>query len=191
MLIVARCVSAIFAAAIAMLNLAEKTWSIPPARAKNRSPHLVPLSPMAVELFQEAIELAGKSEFAFLAGHAPIPARPVAKALASHALSHAMRDLLECFGLNKDPATPHDLRRTAATRMAELGIPDRIVGRVLNHGTELRRTITAKVYIKHDYAERSAKPWRLGRQNWNKLFQDRHTSPMLSASGHGLHEREV
>ena len=35
--------------------------------------------------------------------------------------------------------------------MARLGMSDRVVGRVLNHGTELRRTITARVYIQHDY----------------------------------------
>lgn len=50
------------------------------------------------------------------------------------------------------PATPHDLRRTAATHMARIGIAERIVGRVLNHGTEQRRTITSQVYIHHDYA---------------------------------------
>ena len=36
--------------------------------------------------------------------------------------------------------------------MARLGIVDRTVGRILNHGTELRRTITSRVYIHHDYA---------------------------------------
>jgi hypothetical protein len=36
--------------------------------------------------------------------------------------------------------------------MARIGIPERIVGRVLNHGTEQRRTITSQVYIHHDYA---------------------------------------
>jgi hypothetical protein len=35
--------------------------------------------------------------------------------------------------------------------MARLGIPDRHVGRVLNHGSELRRTITSQVYIHHDF----------------------------------------
>jgi integrase len=56
-----------------------------------------------------------------------------------------------------NPATPHDLRRTAATHMARLGFTDHIVGKVLNHGTELRRTITARVYIQHEFlAEKRA-----------------------------------
>lgn len=42
----------------------------------------------------------------------------------------------------------HDLRRTAATRMAELGVPVEHIGRVLNHAP---RGITATVYDKHTY----------------------------------------
>ena len=72
--------------------------------------------------------------------------------MQAHALSHALRDNLGAMGLNENPATPHDLRRTAATHMARLGISDRIVGRILNHGTELRRTITQQVYIHHNFA---------------------------------------
>ena len=63
-----------------------------------------------------------------------------------------MRGDLKTLGLEKTPATPHDLRRTAATHMARIGISERIVGRVLSHGTEQRRTITSQVYIHHDYA---------------------------------------
>lgn len=63
-----------------------------------------------------------------------------------------MRNELETLGLDAAPATPHDLRRTAATHMARIGISERIVGRVLSHGTEQRRTITSQVYIHHDYA---------------------------------------
>ena len=37
--------------------------------------------------------------------------------------------------------------------MARLGIPNHNVGRVLNHGTEMRRTITSRVYIHYDYAD--------------------------------------
>lgn len=133
------------------IDLDRAEWLIPAKRAKNRQPHIVPLAPLAVQLFTEAIEAAGAVEFVF-------PSRPRSgrgitqpKPLQSHALSHAMRNNLKAMGLADSPATPHDLRRTAATHMARIGISDRIVGRVLNHGTELRRTITSRVYIHHDY----------------------------------------
>lgn len=134
------------------LDLKNGEWLVPAKRTKNRKAHTIPLSGLAMELFNAASRLAGDSEFIF-------PVRPKSsssdqqlKPLKSDTLSHAMRNDLKTLGLAKIPATPHDLRRTAATHMARIGISERIVGRVLNHGSELRRTITSQVYIHHDYA---------------------------------------
>lgn len=44
--------------------------------------------------------------------------------------------------------TPHDLRRTAATFMAKLGVRPDVIGRVLNH-TE--QGVTARVYDQYSY----------------------------------------
>ena len=49
------------------------------------------------------------------------------------------------------PASPHDLRRTTASHMARLGFTDSIVSKVLNHSLEQKRSITARVYIRHDF----------------------------------------
>jgi len=134
------------------LDLTGLRWTIIAKRAKNRQVHLVPLSTLAVELFEEAIKISGESEFVF-------PSRPrkgknlgLTVAQKSHSLCHAMLGALISLGLEKNPATPQDLRRTAATHMARLGVTDRIVGKVLNHGVESRRTITSQVYIHYDYA---------------------------------------
>jgi integrase len=53
-----------------------------------------------------------------------------------------------------DPPTPHDLRRTVETRLAELRIPKEIRDRVLNH---IPTDVGSKHYNKHDYA-RSGRP---------------------------------
>ena len=45
----------------------------------------------------------------------------------------------------------HDLRRTAATGMAELGISPHTIGLVLNHVTVRRGTVTSGVYIHYAY----------------------------------------
>lgn len=134
------------------LDLTNKAWLIPAKRAKNRQPHTVPLSKLVLQLFKQALELSGDSEFVFPSRLRQGKSIGLTGPLQAHALSHAMRNDLKTLGLKKHPATPHDLRRTAATHMARLGISDRTVGRVLNHGTELRRTITSRVYIHHDYA---------------------------------------
>jgi integrase len=47
----------------------------------------------------------------------------------------------------KDKVTPHDLRRTFATRAAEMGIGEDAIDRVLNHK---KRTIV-KVYNRYLY----------------------------------------
>ncbi len=44
-------------------------------------------------------------------------------------------------------ATPHDLRRTAASGMASLGINRLVIGKILNH---VETSITA-VYDRHSY----------------------------------------
>lgn len=133
------------------IDLEAKTWTLPMARTKNRKLHVVPLHPLAVTLLKQAMALDPDSPFAFTTKSRDMATLSKLKSLDGHALSHAMRDSLEALGLSDNPATPHDLRRTTATHMARLGFTDTIVGKVLNHGTELRRTITARVYVQHDF----------------------------------------
>jgi integrase len=64
-----------------------------------------------------------------------------------------MRLALDKLGLKKSPATPHDLRRTVATHLAGMGIGENIVARILNHASEIGKTITGSVYIRHSFAE--------------------------------------
>jgi integrase len=134
------------------LNLDRAEWIMPAKRVKSRREHSVPLPPMAVRLLREAMKLAGGGNYVF-------PSKPRSKAinhsqpLASHGVSHAMRLALEDLGLNKTPATPHDLRRTVATHLAGMGIGENIVARVLNHASEIGKTITGSVYIRHSFAE--------------------------------------
>jgi integrase len=133
------------------LNLEKAEWLIPARRVKNRRDHSVPLSALAIELFTRALELSGESPFLF-------PSRPRSRLvkrqqhLASHGIGHAMRGALEALGLTANPATPHDLRRTVASQLAAMGIGENVVARVLNHASEIGKTITGAVYIRHSFA---------------------------------------
>jgi integrase len=49
-----------------------------------------------------------------------------------------------------EPPSPHDLRRTLGTRLAELRIPKEIRDRVLNHAPG---DVGSKHYNLHDYAD--------------------------------------
>jgi integrase len=131
------------------LNWNQGEWIIPAKRVKNRREHSVPLSPLALNLFREAIILSGGSRFVF-----PSRSRSGSREqpLTSHSLGHAVRKALVELGLSENPATPHDLRRTMASQMAAMGIGENIVARVLNHASEIGKTITGAVYIRHSFA---------------------------------------
>lgn len=45
----------------------------------------------------------------------------------------------------------HDLRRTAATRMAELGISPHTISLILNHASARKGSVTSKVYVQYGY----------------------------------------
>jgi integrase len=133
------------------VDLDKAEWLIPAKRVKNRRDHSVPLSALAVELFKEAIALAAESQFLF-------PSRPRSSRvkreqhLASHGVGHAMQRSLKALELEKNPATPHDLRRTVASQLAAMGVGENVVARVLNHASEIGKTITGAVYIRHSFA---------------------------------------
>lgn len=117
-------------------------WMIPGARSKNRESHRVPLSPLAVSLMKEAAKRSGDSKFLF---PSPKDDAPIEAGAATKGLQRAR----PYFGL--DDFRVHDLRRTAATGMAELGINPHTISLVLNHISAQKGTITSAVYVKYSY----------------------------------------
>jgi integrase len=129
----------IVSAAQSEFDLDEKVWTIPPEHAKNGKLHRVPLSDLAVSLIEEARTLADESEWLFPSprGFLPIAGRAANQALYRALMPPSQRH--KAAKLAKKPAvrlsnvTPHDLRRTAASNMAALGISRFMIGKVLNH----------------------------------------------------------
>ena len=115
---------------------------IPGDKTKNGQPNRVPLSPLALKLIDEAIELTGGSPWLFPSpnGDGPIDA---------HAPTRALARARDAIGL--EDFRIHDLRRTAATRMAELGISPHTISMILNHVSARQGTITSKVYVQYSY----------------------------------------
>ena len=106
-------------------------WTIPKERMKNGLEHRVYLTRFAIELFGK------KSGFIF---ESPKKNRPI----SVNAISRAVRNNAEHFGLPH--WTPHDLRRTAATKMASNG-HGKFVDKVLSHKNS---SVTGK-YDKYEY----------------------------------------
>lgn len=52
---------------------------------------------------------------------------------------------------------PHDLRRTMATHMAKLGIPQNVVGKILNHKAAGGENTVTAIYNRYDYDKERSK----------------------------------
>jgi integrase len=105
------------------------TWLIPGSRTKNKHDHLIPLSPLALEVISEASKLTGDSDFLFPA------LRNRKKSVARQALPMAMQEFSarQSGSWAVNPPVPHDLRRSCNTWLAKAGIPKEIRDRCLNH----------------------------------------------------------
>ncbi len=118
----------------------EGFWNIPAERRKGRVAQRVPLTAMALEIIEQARTYSGASRYVFISSH--IDNGP----MTSHALSKAILRHWSEIGF-KEAFTPHDLRRTLRTRLAEIGIDDVVAERVLGHKLQ---GIMA-VYNRHGY----------------------------------------
>jgi integrase len=116
------------------LDETARAWSLSGARTKNGHPHTVPLSDMALTVIEEALAASnGPNLF-------KLPAKDVSRLVAKS---------LSAFGIPK--FVPHDLRRSALTCMAALGVEPIVLGFVANHRTTTKAGITLATYIKHSY----------------------------------------
>lgn len=117
-------------------------WTVPGRRTKNRELTRVPLSPLAVTLIKEAIELSGDREHVF---PSPLGDGPITSHAATRAMSR-MRDTLSV----KDFRI-HDLRRTCASGMAALGVNPHTIALVLDHISTTKSSVTSAVYVKYAF----------------------------------------
>lgn len=104
-------------------------WTIPAGRTKNGRAHVVPLSASARAIIADLPRFTGPFVFSTRDGERPVSGFTKARERA---------DRLVVELADKEEAklphwTWHDLRRTARTEMARLGIADVVAERVLNH----------------------------------------------------------
>jgi integrase len=119
-------------------EISGDVWTLPPERTKNKMRHEVPLSAQALAII-DAIP-AIDEDFVFTTS--------VTKRLGN--MSRA-KTLLDAQMKPKQPWVLHDLRRTAASGMAALGIRLPTIEKCLNHQSGSFRGIV-RVYQRHEYA---------------------------------------
>lgn len=130
------------------LDLTAKVWALPGNRTKNGQAHRVPLSDLAISIIEEALGASGNSEFVFPAGGGALPPHAVARTIGRAQEASEARPLGR-FGIAH--WTAHDLRRTALTNLAKLGVAPIVAGAVANHRSVTKGTVTLAVYTQYGY----------------------------------------
>jgi integrase len=111
-------------------------WMLPGARAKNGKSHMVPLAPLARGVIDSQPHV---NEFVFASRGGRI------------VNFKRTKDRLDKLMQSREPWVIHDLRRTAATGMARLGVALPVIEKVLNHSSGSFRGVVG-VYQRHDFA---------------------------------------
>jgi integrase len=122
------------------IDLPKALWMLPKERSKNGKPHDIPLSEAAIAILQSLPRIGD-----------------------SFVLTNDGRTASSNYGTNKrrldallPPDTPswwlHDLRRTAASGMARLGINLPVIEKVLNHSSGSFGGIVG-VYQRHNFSD--------------------------------------
>jgi integrase len=138
----------------------EMLWTIPKGRVKNGQEHDVALSDAALAILDAMPKIKGDAGHVYIfttTGNSPVSGWSRAK----NNLDKAMLEIAgqEAEEAGEDPAAVtipewrlHDLRRTAASGMARLGINLPVIEKVLNHTSGSFAGIVG-VYQRHTFAD--------------------------------------
>ena len=149
-------------------DLAAGTWHIPAENSKNGRPHLVHLSEFARAQLARLASMR-ESDFVFAGrnAHTSMDEKTLSKAIRDRLRDKPLKKRTKRLGALRLPTgnwSPHDLRRTFASRLGDLNIDPHIIERCLNH---VQQGIVG-VYQRQEYlAER-----RLAFEKMGSLLQD-------------------
>jgi len=114
------------------IDLNKRIWTIPAEHSKNKYAHQVPLSDMAMELIEQALDnVIGPFNF------------------TTAQIDQFLRRRLPKLPVQDWSA--HVLRRTVATHLGELGFSPLVIGHVLNHRGTTKSGITLQAYNHYNY----------------------------------------
>jgi integrase len=127
------------------LDLSAKVWNIPAERSKNGHPHCVPLTRLALSIIAECTEERRRSLLA--------PDSNSVNGGVFGVSRNVVSDIIWRYQIVPERWTAHDLRRSALTGMAKLGISPIVIANVANHRSVSKAGVTLGVYIQHDYSD--------------------------------------
>jgi integrase len=145
------------------VDLEQREWFIPAGNSKNAKDHTVFLSDFAQEQFQQLHTLTGDSGWCLPSrdGKRHVSLKSIAKQIKDRVRSEQLHNRTKATGallLSGGAWTPHDLRRTGATMMGELGVMGEVIERCLNH---VERNKLKRIYQRHELKGEQREAWRL------------------------------
>lgn len=144
-------------------------WTIPKERVKNKREHSVPLSALAQGIIG-GVTAVGKRYVFTTTGTTPVSGFSKAKYQLDKLMRRSLSALARKRGQRPRPWRPwrlHDLRRTCATRLAQLGAAVHVVEALLNHKSGTISGVAA-IYNRYDYAAEK----REAAEAWARLLLD-------------------
>lgn len=150
------------------IDLDGRKWRIPPGNSKNKREHIITLSNFAVRQFEVLRRYQTSPIWIFPAkqrnANEPetnVDGKSITKQIHDRQRESKMNGRSKATAtllLAGGPWTPHDLRRTGATLMGELGVDGDVIERCLNHiePNRIKRT-----YQRQRTDEAKADAWRL------------------------------
>jgi integrase len=103
------------------LDIENGTWTIPKERSKNGRAHTLPLMPMALEIVRAVPQRMGRDQLFGQTHSAGFSQWDQDKGRLDARLDISERWIL------------HDIRRSVATKMADIGIAPHVIEQILNH----------------------------------------------------------
>ena len=148
------------------IDLDAYTWRILPDNSKNGREHTVLLSEYAKEHFRALQKLSGDSPWGLPASQkeGSVCVKSLAKQVADRQRGQGRKPMkhrsqgTEALILPRGKWTPHDLRRTGATLMGQLGVRPDVIERCLNH-TEQNSLV--RIYQRQGLEAEQREAWRL------------------------------
>jgi integrase len=134
------------------VDFGGKTWTIPKEKAKNGIEHVVPLSDQALVVLNALPRITGDRDplvFCSVNGKTPVTGFSTAKVR----MDELVLNILRADRPDAEPVpgwTIHDLRRTATSGMARLGVAPHVADAVLNHKSGAIKGVAA-VYNRYKY----------------------------------------
>jgi integrase len=155
----------------AEIDLERAEWNLPAERSKSARAHLVPLSDPALAILRSLPRIAGKGAPLVFRARTGKPVSGYSK--AKEALDRELARLAAEEGVA--PPAPwrlHDLRRTAISGMARLGVQPHVLAAVANHAPAGVQGVTA-IYNRHKYAAETRQALALWASNVAAVVEGR------------------